>query len=240
MKKLRQKPHQWNKSNLVDGDLMDVKPFPESYQDAKTKIKFRYDLMHQPALDPPFPRSNPPTQKEFEDITEHYAGVVGYYVPVLNGIQFDVDGDNDANNPKEPKALDFANYFEQLAKRLHLHEPDCVKFRNHQKLEWPLNKFYFFRYDYSKHANPAPLHGELSLYFSSDPDCGMCINALVIYRLADKEDCLKKWPTQLPEPKCQEPSYVGVAAGNPVAKERDPDYISSSSSYLAMSSSSYP
>jgi hypothetical protein len=190
----------------------------------------------------PKPGQNPPTNiivnpqsppQDFQAWVNYYAGVIGYYVCVLNGLQFNLDEEKAAGPPNGILRM-MSDVLDEFATRLHIgHQYSADYALNPKQLVWPLTGPYYFRYHFPA-VNPNPQFWvDLDLFFECDPDTLICTNCLVKVRFTDALTKLDPVSAEF---------VAAVDAGGEVPPEgiQNPDFISSSSSYLATSSSSYP
>jgi hypothetical protein len=190
----------------------------------------------KPEADPPknLAIDKPISKAHFSRWIKYYTDVVGYYVCVLNGLQFNLDEEMSAAGPKSTLAV-MSKVLDEFADRLGIGKDYWNDYQqNPKQLVWPLSGSYCFRYHFKGSIDTVDFEYwvELDIFFECDPDALYCLNAFVKVRLTDKEHLLKTVPDWYL-------ARLAEAAGN-VVTAADPDYISSSSSYLATSSSSYP
>lgn len=229
----KKKPYALPQKNPIKGIgyAWDVKLFPDSKPGNSGGAGVGF----------PKPSQNPPTNivvnpqsppQDFQAWVDYYAGVVGYYVSVLNGLQFNLD-EEDVVGPPNAVLRMMSDVLDEFATRLHIGQQYSAGFPNPQQLIWPLTGSYYFRYHFPA-VNPYPQFWvDLDLFFECDPDTLVCINCLVKVRFTDALNKLDPVSAAF---------VAAVNAGGAVAgtEIQNPDFISSSSSYLATSSSSYP
>jgi hypothetical protein len=214
----------------VAGHAWDVKVFPNSKPGNTGLPMIGFP---KPAATPP--RDTPITSNspraDFQKWVDHYTNVVGYYLCRLNGLQFNLDEEKVAGPPN--KVLGFiTEEFDKFAVQLHIGD-NAVSGEyplNPQVLVWPFHNNYYFRLHFTG-VNGGVNYDfwvELWLYPGVDQDTLMCTNCLVRIRITDEKSLLDAVSQDFSD------ALAGQQAG------QNPDYISSSSSYLATSSSSYP
>ena len=189
----------------------------------------------------------------FRKWVDHYVRVVGYHISVLNGLQFDLEQHNASGAGGTRNILAaFAEKIDQFATALHIlnnddygadpinpngpgnpnspRDPLAEYPINPKQLVWPLIGYYYFRFHFRRVNDPQVqgsdeeynYYADLSLRFETDLETNLCTNCALALRVTDAEGKLDGM------------GAVGTAGVSAL----HPDYISSSSSYTATSSSS--
>lgn len=225
----------------------------KKYDLSSTKAKvagFAYDVKGFPRCEPgefgfPKPPAGPPTHlpiedpidaAHFEEWVKYYRDVVGYYVSVLNGLQFNLD--DDKNTPPKAELDKMVNLLDAFATALGIGAASGQP-QNPKQLTWPLTGPYTFRH-HIQSSNPGP-SGQVDsdywvdahIYFSCCEYTYLCLNARVEVQVGVRKDKNDPFGMAAIQPIAEQP-----VAGGPVNLGQNPDYVSSSSKYLATSSSS--
>ncbi len=214
------------------GVAWDVKLFPDSKSGFSGPPGLGFA---RPAANPPLgtPINNASPQADIQQWVDHYTRVVGYYISRLNGLQFNLDEEKVAGPPNTVLRF-MSEELDKFAGQLHIGDAAISggHAANPQLLIWPLSSTYEFRYffDITKNGIQFQFFVELFLRPEVDPDTLLCVNCLVIVRITDAPTLLDAVARGFTD---------ALATGNS-AQVLNPDFISSSSSYLATSSSSYP
>jgi hypothetical protein len=171
---------------------------------------------------PSWPQSLPSSLDDFDTWIDYFVGLFGHYLPVLNGLQFDLDLDPNLKLKFEKEFEDFAAYL-GIGDSKTIPHPSPAK-GNPAQLIWPLSGIYYFAYT----DGPGGLGLTVIASFELDPvydvvtNCAMQLTA-----------CLT------PDARMAKgvPLFAMKAGGGRGPVLGTMDYISSSSSYLAASSS---
>jgi hypothetical protein len=215
------------------GFAWDVKLFPDGKPGFSGPPGVGFPLpAATPPVDKPILSTSPPA--DFQEWVDHYTRVVGFYVSRLNGLQFNLDEEKAAGPPNTILRF-MSEELDKFAGQLHIGDAAISGDYppNPKLLVWPLNNTYDFRFHFkfTKNGTNFDFWVHLFLHAECDPESLMCTNCLVKVRITDEPTLLDAVAKRF---------STAVATGSSVAAGQNPDYISSSSSYLATSSSSYP
>lgn len=214
------------------GFACDVKLFPDSKPgfSGPPGIGFAPPAA-APPTGTPISAGSPTLPADIQLWVDHYVRVVGYYISRLNGLQFNLDEEKVVGPPNTILRF-MSEELDRFAGQLHIGDPAIADASNPPLLAWPLSHSRFrFNFDIMKNGVNFKFSVELVLQPEVDPDTLMCVNGLVIIRITDNASLLDAVTDAFKK---------AVETGNSAKGAGNPDFISSSSSYLATSSSSFP
>jgi hypothetical protein len=148
----------------------------------------------------------------------------------LNGLQFNLDEEKVVGPPNTILRF-MSEELDKFAGQLHIGDPAIADASNPPLLAWPLSYSQFrFKFDITKNGVNFKFFVELVLQPEVDPDTLMCVNCLLVVRITDEATLLDAVAR----------GFTGALQTGNSTQILNPDFISSSSSYLATSSSSFP
>lgn len=168
-------PHDLKGYNLTRaaGEAFDTKLFPGSKPGSTEFLNGPKDQ----------PRVYPKAPADFAQWFRYYQRLVGTYVSVLNGLQFDFDLEEKPADRRDWQTQiphEMARLLDSLYRRILLGQAPHAD--DPQKLIWPLGGVYYFRH--LRLPDWGDYHLELRAFFESEATTRACVNCVVELELA--------------------------------------------------------